>query len=190
MAEDPQTGPVPPQGRPVIGARLAMMFLAGWRTFLVFSSVPLLVAVAIMVFTVCFVEEDVRISILRILGTLAVAETMIGVSVGAEYLRDCIRARYEQPGEGGRDALASSGREVVLMLEIVMLACGLGLLLWIPAEISRMKNMGIIWPLCWAILGGMALWARLVVLKWLKRRAFIPDRDPCSMPGTPPSGEP
>lgn len=190
MAEDPQTGPAPPLGRPAIGVRLTMGFLGVVRAILAFCAVPLFIAVPIMILTVCFLEEDVWTSIIRILVTLALAELMFGASVGAEYLWDCLRSSCEQSGEGGRDALASSGREVVLMFEIVLLACGLALLLWIPAEIGRLRNLGVVWPVCWLILGWAALWARLSVLKWLNRRTLIPDTNPCSTLGTPPSGEP
>jgi hypothetical protein len=190
MAEDPQTGPVPPQGRPAIGARLAMLFLAGVRFALIFPAIASLIAVAIMIFTVCFFEEEVWFSVGRILFTLAFAEVMIATAAGAKYLRDGIICRYESPSFRGCDPLAACSQEAVMMIEIVVTVSGLALLLWIPAEISRMRNMGVLWPLSWAIIGGAAIWSRHMVLRWIRHRSVSPDTDPCSMPGTPPSGEP
>jgi hypothetical protein len=190
MAEDPRPGPAPPQGRPAIGARLAMGFLAVVRMALIFPAIASLIAVVIMIFTVCFFEEEVWISVGRILFTLGFAELMIATAAGAKYLRDGILCRYESPTSRASDPLAACSHEAVLMIEVVLTVSGLALLLWIPAEISRMRNMGVLWPLSWAIIGGAAFWARHIVLKWIGHRSPIPDTDPCSTPGTPPSGEP
>jgi hypothetical protein len=190
MAEDLQTGPVPPQRRPAIGARLAMGFLAVVRVFLFFPAIAMVLAAAVMILAVCFFEEDVSISLIRILGTIAFAEVMIGAAVGAKYLRDEILSRYAKSAAELLDPVSTCGHEVVLMIEIVLTACGLALLLWIPAEISRMRDIGIVWPLTWAVIGGSALFARHLLVKWLDRRSLIADTYPCSTPGTPPSGEP
>jgi len=190
MAEDPQTGPVPPQGRPEIGARLAMAFLATIRMILIFPAIAMVLGAGLMILSVCFFEEKALVSLIRILGTLAFAEVMIGTMVGARYLRDGIASRYASPASKAVNPVASCGDEVVLMIEVLLTACGLALLVWIPAEISRMRNMGFMWPCCWAILGGSAMWARHMVLKWIRHRSVSPDTDPCSTPGTPPSGAP
>ena len=190
MAENPQPGPVPPQGRPATGERLAMGFLAVVRMFLFFPAIAMVLAAAVMILAVCFFEEEVSISLIRILGTIAIAEVMIGAAVGAKYLRDEILSRYANSAADWLDPVATCGHEVVLMIEIVLTACGLALILWIPAEISRMRDMGLVWPLTWAVIGGSALWARHLLVTWLERRSLIPGTGPCSTPGTPPSGEP
>ena len=190
MAEDPQPGPVSLQRRQAIGARLAMGFLGAVRMILIFPAIAMVLGAALMIFSVCFFEEEALVSLIRILGSLAIAEAMIATLVGARYLRDGIGSRYASSASQAIDPVASCRDEVVLMIEVLLAACGLALLVWIPAEISRMRDMGFMWPLCWAILGASALWARHVVLKWIRHRSLIPDTDPCSTLGTPPSDEP
>jgi hypothetical protein len=190
MAEDPQPGPVSLQRRPAIGERLAVVFLGVLRMVLIFPAIAMVLGAALMIFSVCFYEEEALISLIRILGTLAFAEVMMATAAGARYLSDGILCRCESPASRASDPLAAFNHEVVLMIEIVLTASGLALLVWIPAEISRMRDLGILWPLSWAIIGGAALRARHMVLKSIRQRTFTPDTDPCSTLGTPPSGEP
>ena len=190
MAEDPRPGPAPPQGRPAIGARLAMLFLAVVGTLFVLIAAVLLLAALVVMLTVCFVDEPVWPLMLWILLTLGAAEVLIATAVGARWLEDVFRARYVGPGGNRPDPMESAGHLVVMMIEIVLLLSGFALLLWIPAEISRGRSMGAAWPGLWLLMGGLAWWSRGEVNKWLARRAVSRDSGPCSTPETPPSDGP
>lgn len=190
MAADPQPGFVPSQGRQAIGVRLTLGFLAVVRTLLFLPAVALFLAALVVILTVCFVEEPVWPSMLWFFLTLGAAELLIALAVGTKWIEDVIRARREDFDRRGPDPVESAGYLVVVMIEIVLVLSGFALLLWIPAEISRVRSMGLAWPGLWMLLGGLAWWARRELAKCLERRAVSRDTDPCSMPGTPPSGEP
>jgi hypothetical protein len=190
MAEDPQPGPVSLQRRPAIGERLAMGFLGTLRTLLFFPAVGLFLAALVVMLTVCFVEEPLWPSILWFFITLGAAELLIAMAAGAKWIEDVIRARRDDPDGKMADPLETAGQLVVMMIEIVLVLSGFALLLWIPAEISRERDLGVAWPALWLLVGGLAWWARREVTKRLERRAVSPDTDPCSTPEIPPSGEP
>ncbi len=190
MAEDPQPGPVSSQGRPAIGARLAMGFLAVVGTLFVLIAAVLLAGVLVFVLVVLFAEESVLVLIIRLFGMLAVAGIFVAMAAGAKWVEGVIRERYEYPGGGGPDPAVSAGEQVVMMLDTVVLLSGFSLVVWIPAEISGMRNIGLAWPAFWLLGGGLAWWARREISKRLTNRALSRDRGPCSTPGTPPSGEP
>lgn len=190
MAEDPQPGPGPPERRPAIGARLAMLFLGVIRTFLLFPAMFLALWGVGLLFTVCFVEAPVFQFIVMQVGVLAAAELVFAMAVGAKWIGDQMRLRLDPAADGMPDPTDSAGHLVVLMIEVVLLFSGAALLLWIPAELSREDNLGPAWPAFWATAGALAWWARRQVLDCFRRRAVTPDTSPCSTPGTPPSGEP
>ncbi len=190
MAEDPQPGPVPPERRPAIGARLAMTFLGVMRTFLIIPAMLLALFGGGMLFAVCFVEDPVVELIALQVVALAAAELVFATAVGAKWIEDQIRLRSDPAAAGMPDPTDSAGHLVVLMIEVVLLFSGASLLIWIPAEITREDNLGPAWPAFWATTGALAWWARRQVLEWFRRRAVILDTDHCSTPGIPPSGEP
>ena len=190
MAEDPQTGPVPPEGRPAIGARLAMGFLAVVRTFLVFPAMLLAVWGVGLLFAVCFVEAPVFQFLVMQVGVLAATELVFATAVGAKWIEDQIRLRSNPAADGMPDPTDSAGHLVVLMIEVLLLFSGAALLLWIPAELGREQNLGPAWPAFWITTGALAWWGRRQLLEWFRRRAITPDTGPCSTPETPPSGEP
>ncbi len=190
MAEDPQPGPVSPQRRPAIGARLAMGFLAVVRTILVFLAGAVLMPTFLFIVVGCFSGGSARSMIAIPFGSLVIAELLIAMAVGAKWIKEVIHVRHQHPGGGGPDPLKPVGHQVVMMTEVVMFVSAFCLIVWIPAEIARIRNMGIAWPVCWAVVGGAAFWARRLVSKWIERRSLIPDTDPCSTLGTPPSSEP
>lgn len=190
MAEDPQPGPVPPQRRPAIGARLAMAFLGVMRTFLLFPAMFLAICGVGLLCTVCFVEGPVLQFIAMQAAVLAAAELVLATAVGAKWIEDQIRLRLDPAADGVSDPTDSAGHLVVLMIEVVLLFSGAALVLWIPAEISRGDNLGPAWPAFWATTGAVAWWTRRKVLEWFRHRAATLDTNPYSTPGTPPSGAP
>lgn len=167
-----------------------MLFLAAVRTLLFLPAVALFLASLVVMLTVCFVEEPVWPSILWFFISLGAAELLIAMAAGAKWIEDMIRARREDPDQKMADPMESAGQLVVMMIEIVLLLSGFALLLWIPAEISRERSLGVAWPSLWLLVGGLAWWARREVTKRLERRAVSPDTGPCWTPGTPPSGVP
>ena len=190
MAEDPQTGPVPSQGRPATGARLAMAFLGVMRTFLIFPAMLLLLLGMGLMLAVYFVEGPVLHAIAGLVVVLASAEAVIATAVGAKWIEDTIRNRYEHPDGSGPDPSVSAGYLVVMMLEIILFFSGFSLLLWIPAEFNRAGNLGLAWPVFWSITAGLAWWGLREVLKRIGQRQATRHRVPGLTPGTPPSGEP
>lgn len=167
-----------------------MGFLGALRTLLFFPAVGLFLAALVVMLAVCFVEEPVWPSIVWLFISLGAAELLIAMAAGARWIEDVIRARREAPDERLADPMQSAGQLVVMMIEIVLVLSGFGLLLWIPAEVSRERNLGVAWPSLWMLVGGLAWWARREATKRLERRAVSPDTDPCSTPGIPPSGAP
>ncbi len=190
MAEDPQPGPASIQRRPAIGARLAMLFLAVVGTLFVLIAAVLLAAVLVIVLTVFFVEESVLALIIRLFGMLAVAGMLVAVAAGAKWVEAVIRERYEYPGGGGPDPAVAAGEQMVMMLDIVVVLSGFSLVVWIPAEISGMRDIGLAWPAFWLLVGGLSWWGQREISKRLTDRALSRDRGPCSTPETPPSSEP
>jgi hypothetical protein len=191
MAEDLQTGPESSKMRPAIGARLAMICLAAMAALFVLIAAVLLAGVLVLV-VLAFVLVDgaVVALILRLSGMLALAGMLVAMGAGAKWVEGLIRERYEYPGGGGPDPVASGCQQVVMMLDIVVVLSGFSLVVWIPAEISGMSDVGFAWPAFWLLVGGLCLWGQREISKRLTDRALSRDRGPCSTPGTPPSGEP
>lgn len=167
-----------------------MGLLGAVRTILVFPAVAFLVGTLTLVTVGCFVVESVWKLSAVVFGSLVITEILIAVAAGARWIEDVIGVRHDDPGGGGPDPLKQVGHQVVMMMEILLFVSCFSLIVWIPAEISRIRNIGLAWPVCWAILGGAAFWVRRMVLNWIDCRSPIPDTDPCSTPGIPPSGEP
>jgi hypothetical protein len=190
MAEDPQTGPVPPQGRPAIGERLAMFFLAVVGTLLVLMAAVLLAGVLVILVLIFFVEESGLEAVPPLLAMMVFAVLLTSMAAGAKWIEGVIRQRHTYPSVGGRDPAVAAGQQVAMMLEIVFVLSGFGVVVWIPAEVSGMKVIGVGWPASWLVVGGLAWWGQREISKRLTDRALSWDRGPCSRPGTPPSGEP
>lgn len=189
MADNPQPGPVSLQRRPAIGARLAMGFLAVVGTLFVLIAAVLLAGVVVAVVMVPFAEESVLALILRLFGMLAVAGMLVAMAAGAKWVEGVIRERYECLG-GGPDPAISAGEQMVMMLGVFVVLSGFSLVMWIPSGISGMRDIGFTWPAFWLLVGGLSLWGQREISKRLKDRALSRNRGPCSMPETPPSGEP
>ena len=167
-----------------------MGFLAAVRTFWFFPRWLFCWRTLTLVTVGCFVVESVWKLSAVVFGSLVITEILIAVAAGARWIEDVIGVRHDDPGGGGPDPLKQVGHQVVMMMEILLFVSCFSLIVWIPAEISRIRNIGLAWPVCWAIIGGLAWWARGEVNKWLARRAVSRDTDPCSTLGTPPSGGP
>ena len=188
MAEDPQPGPVSLQRRPAIGERLAIGFLALVRMLLVLIVGILLIAMLFIVAAV-FVRVEVGGEwIIQMVAMLAVTGLLIAMAGGARWIESGIRVRY--PELMARGPAESAGDEVVNLLDFLLILAGIAVVLWIPAKVSRTGAVGVEWLAFWLVVGRLAWWARREVRKRLERRAVSPDTDPCSTPGTPPSGEP
>ena len=191
MAEDPQPGPVSSRRRPAIGERLAILFLAAVGTLFVLIAAVLLAGVlVVVVLAFVLVDGSVVALILRLSGMLAVAGMLVAMGAGAKWVEAVIRERYDYPGGDGPDPALPAGQQVVMMLDIVVVLSGFSLVVWIPAEISGMSDIGFAWPGFWLLVGGLCLWGQREISKRLTDRALSRDRGPCSTPGTPPSGEP
>lgn len=190
MAEDPQPGPVSLQRRPAIGERLAVGFLAVVRVVLVLIGALALVAMLFFVVGVCVgiePDDDWFIYLVALLAVTGVLIVMIG---GARWIEITIRSRNEGTIGRGEGPADGAGKEVMYQLDFLLILSGFASVIWIPAQISGIGTVGVEWLAFWLVVGRLVWWARREIKKRLERRAVSPDTDPCSTPGTPPSGEP
>jgi len=190
MAEDPQPGPEPLQRRPAIGARLALLFLAVVGTFFIILAAVLLAGVLVILVLIFYIADSGLKAIPHLIAMMLVAGLLTTMAAGAKWIEGMIRQRHHQPHGAGLDPAVAAGQQMMMMLEIVLILSGLGVVVWIPAQISGMKVIGVGWPAFWLLVGGLSWWGQREISKRLTDRALSRDRVPCSTPGTPPSGEP
>jgi len=167
-----------------------MLFLAVVGTLFVLIAAVLLAGVLVILVLIFFVEESGLEAIPPLLAMMVLAVLLATMAAGAKWIEGLIRQRHSNPGGRGPDSAVAAGQQVVMMLEIVLVLSGFGVVVWIPAEMSGMKVIGVGWPAFWLLVGALSWWGQREISKRLTERSLSRDRGPCSTPGTPPSGEP